>query len=73
MRVRVVVGEGEIGVVKTEDVLNVGIDKHLRQGLRLAGKLQLHLLEVVAVDMRVAKSMHKVAVLQAAHLCYHHG
>jgi len=73
MRVRVVVGEGEIGVVEAEDVLNVGIDKHLGQGPRLAGELQFHLLEVVAVDMRVAKSMHKVAVLQATHLCYHHG
>ena len=73
MRVRVVVGEGEIGVVEAEDVLNVGIDKHLGQGPRLAGELQFHLLEVVAVDMRVAEGMHKIAVLQSAHLCYHHG
>ena len=72
MRVRVVVGEGEVGVVETVDVLHVGIDVHLGQWPRLAGELQSHLLEMVTVDMCVAEGVDEIAVFEAAHLCYHH-
>ncbi len=72
MRVRVVVGEGEIGVVEPEDVLHVRVDVHLGQRSRLARELQLHLLEMVTVDMCVAEGVDEIAVFEAAHLCYHH-
>ena len=72
MRVRVVVGEGEVGVVETVDVFYIGVYLHLGQWTRLAGELQSHLLEMVTVDMCVAEGVDEITVLEAAHLCYHH-
>ena len=68
----VVTLEGEVLVLELEDVLHVGIDVHSRQGARLAGELQVYLLEVVQVDMRIACRVDEVARLKSADLRHHH-
>ena len=71
-RPRVVAFEDEVFVAEAQDVFHVRIDAHDGKRPRLARKLQLHLLEVVRVDMRVAEGMDEVAGLEAAGLCHHH-
>ena len=68
----VVIHQGEILVLEVEDGLDLGIDQHLRKGPRLAGELEVNLLEVIGVDMGVACRVDELARLQAADLGYHH-
>lgn len=72
MRERIVVLKVEIVVMKIKYGFYVGIDDHTRQRSRLARQLEFHLLEMVAVDVCVAKSMYEVAGLETGHLGGHH-
>ena len=49
--------EGEIFVTEIEEALHLRIQYHTGQGARLAGELLRHLLEVVEVDMGVARGV----------------
>ena len=44
----------------------------MRQGPWLAAELQVHLVQVVLIDVRVAEGVHEVAWLETAHLRHHH-
>lgn len=72
MWMRVVVLQRKILIPEAEDVLHLGIEAHSGQWTGLSGKLQTHLVEVVLVDMGVAKSVDEVAWLQSTHLRHHH-
>lgn len=71
-RVGVVVFEREVLVLELEDVLHLWVDAHSWQLARLAAELQMHLVEVVEVDVRVASRVDEIAWLEAADLCHHH-
>ena len=73
MRVRVVIRQFEIFEFEVEQVGYGGVELHFRQRARFAGQLQFGLLEVVAVNMRVAQRVDEFARLQTAHLGNHHG
>ena len=68
----VIVYELEILELEAEDILDLRIDLHLRERTRLTRQLQLHLFYMVAVDVRVAKSVYKLTRLESCHLRYHH-
>ena len=72
VRMRIVILQGEVLVAEREDVLHLGIDSHGGQGPRLARELQAHLVQVILVDVCIAKGVHELARLQAAHLRHHH-
>ena len=69
---RIVIGKLKIFKLKIKNALHIRVDVHLRQMTRLACELQIHLLQMVGIDMRIAKGMHKSAGLQTCHLRYHH-
>lgn len=71
-RVGVIVFEGEVFVLELEDVLHFRIDAHSRQFARLASELQMHLVEMIEVDVRVASRVNEIARLKSANLCHHH-
>jgi len=71
-RRRVVALEPEVLVAKREQIRDVGIQVHRRQGARLAFKLLAGLIEVVRVEVRVAERVHEVARFEFAHLRDHH-
>ena len=73
MGVGVVVLKGEVGVFEVENALHVGIYYHAGQASRCACELQIHLVDVVVVDVCVAKGVDELAGLQSGHLCHHHG
>ena len=70
--VRIVVFEGEILIFEVEDALHIGIDAHRREWPRLARQLFPHLLEVVGVDVGIAKRVDKLAGFKSGHLSHHH-
>lgn len=72
MRVRVIPGQGEVLVLETVNLRNIRIEQHSGQGARLAGELQLGLLNVVFVQMEVSEGMHELARLITADLRRHH-
>ena len=67
----VIVAQLKVFVVEVEDALHGRIDVHLRQGARLARELQLHLLQVVEVDVGIAQGVDKVAGAQPRDLGHH--
>ena len=54
VRMRIVINQLEILILKIEDVIDRRIDKHFGKRTRIAGKLELHLLHVVEVDVGIA-------------------
>ena len=68
----VVAFQRKVLVVKVKQILYVRVEVHLRQRARLARELQVHLLEVVEIDVCVARGVDELARLQAADLGYHH-
>ena len=72
MRIGIIIGQFEVFVAEAEDVFHVRIDVHPGQGARFARQLQVHLVEVVQIDVRIAQRMDEVTGLQARHLCHHH-
>ena len=71
MRVGIVINKREVLKLEVKQVLHIRVDEHLRQSTRVAGELQLHLLNMIEVDMRIAKGVHEVTCLQARHLRHH--
>ena len=58
-----VVFEGEIFVLETENILNLGIDFHCWERVGGAAELQFNLLNMIEIDVRVADSVDKIAGL----------
>ncbi len=57
--------------MEIEDRLHIGVYLHCGQGTWLSCKLQPCLLQVVEVEVSVARSMNEFATLQARHLRHH--
>ena len=57
--------------LKVEQVLYIGVDNHLWQRTRLAGKLELGLLDVIKIQMGVTGGVDEVASLEASNLSHH--
>ena len=68
----VVVFEREVFELEIEYALNLGIDDHARKRTRIARHLQLDLLEVVAIDVGIAKCVDELTSLESGDLCHHH-
>src|SRR3989344_1170813 len=69
--VRVIIFKGEIFVLEPEKVLHRRVEPHARKRLGLAGQLQVHLLQMVQVNMCVPEREDKIPGLQAGHLRGH--
>src|SRR5215467_1465994 len=72
MRVSIVVDQFKIGVIKIKDGRDRGVDPHLRQRKRYAGELQARLVDMIRIQMSVAKCVNKVARLKTTNLRNHH-
>lgn len=70
-RMILIIDEGEVVVLEIKDGGDGRIELHLRQWIRVAGELQLGLLQVIEIKVSVAEGVDKVAWLQANHLRYH--
>ena len=71
MRPRVIALQLEVFVLEVEERLDVGIQNHTGQGTRLAGELQVCLVEMVQLEVGVAGGVDEVASFHARHLCHH--
>ena len=62
-------------VVESEvvDALDRGVEPHRRQRARLAAKLEFDLLEMVRIQVQVAKCVDEFSGLEPADLSDHHG
>ncbi len=70
---RIVIFQGEVLKLESEQVFHIGVNAHMRQCTWRTRQLLFDLLHMVAVNMRVAQGMHKVTQLQVANLRHHHG
>ena|SRR5258706_16373263 len=70
-RMRVVLKQFKILVIKRMNVFRIRIEFHLRQPSRLAAELQFCLVKVIGVQMQVAKRVHECSGLQVANLRDH--
>lgn len=60
MRVRIVAFEAEVLEAEGKEIAYRRVEAHGRQGARRARKLQAHLFEMVAVEVRVAEGMDEL-------------
>ena len=60
-RMRVIPDKFEIFEFEVEDVFDSGIHFHLGKGFRFAGKLEIHLVHVIGINMCVAEGVDEVA------------
>ena len=67
----IVVDEFEVLVLEIEEALHIGIEFHLRQGTGLTRQLKLRLLDMVQIEVGVARRVDKVASLIACDLRHH--
>ena len=67
----IVAGQFEVLVLELMDVLDGGVEAHLREGAGVAGELLAGLVEVVRVEVEIAKGVDEIAGAQSAHLRYH--
>ena len=72
-RMRVIVFQRKISKRKIKYVIYCRIYFHGGVWARVSAQLQLNLLKVVAVNMCIAKGVHKIARLQATYLRHHEG
>ena len=68
MRMRLVADQFKIIVFKVENAFDVRIDLHGWQRIWFAGELQFYLLDVVGIDVHIAKCVHKIARFQPGYL-----
>ena len=73
VRVRLIVDQFKILVVKVKDRADLRVDLHLRKTLWLARQLQPDLFQVILVDVNISAGPDKVAWLQPGDLGHHHG
>ena len=66
-----VVGQREIGDTEIAQILYLGIELHSGQRIGCASELQTHLIEMIGVDMGIAKGMYKSSRLQTGNLSGH--
>ena len=71
-RMRVVAAQGEVLEAEIVDVRDGGIQRHRRQGTGFAADLLASLIEMIRIQVKVAKSVNKVADLEPANLGDHH-
>ena len=71
MRMRIIAHQFEIFVFEIQYVLHLRVYLHLWQRAWVTGQLQLHLVQMVQVDMCIAQGVDKITCLQAGHLCHH--
>ena len=69
---RIVSDKLKIFVLEIKDVLHFRIDLHHRKGARLTRKLELHLLEMICIDVRVTCSVNEFSWLKTTYLSDHH-
>ncbi len=69
---RVVFFQFKIFENKIVNILNIRVHFHFRQCAWFARELLVRLLEMIGVQMQVAKGMHKLARAQAGDLGDHH-
>ena len=70
-RMRIVIFDGNIFVAERENVFHVGIELQGRERARLTGKLAGDLLEVIAVNVRIAERVDEIADSEPADLRDH--
>lgn len=63
--------QGEILEREREQILDLGVEPHGRQRIRLAAQLQVGLLDVVGIQVAVAAGPDELAGLQVADLRHH--
>lgn len=69
---RVVVFDLKILVLEFEDVLHVRVDLYPGKGAGFAAQLELHLIEVVQINMEISKGVDEFKGFEARHLRHHH-
>ena len=70
---RLVIDQFEILVAEAEYIIDIGIEPHLRRWQGLSFQLCVCLLQVVHIQVRVAKCVHELAGLQTGHPGHHQG
>ena len=73
MWVGVVVNQLEVQVTKGKEVFYVRVDLHRRQRARFACQLLSSLVDVIHVEVHIAKSVDEITGFEVAHLRHHHG
>ena len=73
VRMGLVADQLEVLEAEVEQILHLGIQLHARQRQRLAGQLQVGLLQVVGVQVAIAAGPDELARLQAGDLRHHQG
>ena len=73
MRMKTIILEFEIVIAETEYIVDIGIEDHFRQRIGHAMQLFVGLLEMVRIEVGVAKCMHKFSCLEPGYLCDHLG
>ncbi len=72
-RVRIVTFESEVFVFEIEEIFHVGVQCHHGKSTWFAGELELGLLDMIRVEMEVAKGVDELAGLEVADLSDHEG
>ena len=72
MRIRVIILKPKVIIIKGKNVFDIGIEGHSRQLTRAASQLHSDLLEMIMINVCIAKRMHKFADLQPRNLSHHH-
>lgn len=72
VRMRIIILQGEIGIVETKKILYLWIDAHGGQLPWFAGKLKLHLLQMIQIDVGIPQGMNEFIGLQTRHPGHHH-
>ena len=67
----IVADEFEVFVLEVEEALYVGVEFHLGQGTRLTRELELGLLDMVQIEVGVARGVDEVARTESRDLCHH--
>ena len=73
MGMRIVALQREILEAKSEQVLDLWIQSHRRQGAWRTRKLQPRLFQMIRVKMAITAGPHEVAEFEIEHLGNHHG
>jgi hypothetical protein len=73
VRVRLIILEVKILESKIEDIAHLRIEVHPRQRIWRSRELLARLVEMIEIEVRVAKGVHEFARRSARHLCNHHG
>ena len=73
VRIRVITLQLEILIFEVKYALYIGINDHLGQWTRLAGKLQTGLFQMVQIEVGITCGMDEITRFEACYLRHHHG